>query len=216
HSIEQMKEVSAKRIIDEVKRMFIEENVYDSIKRLYELKFWQQYTNDKESSKLTLRYVRKLQSLLDQHLHLPKASQWFLYFMIHFYVANSIDAIDPFLLTKKKRKLYESIKEIEQINFEQYKTIGELQLALKNISDEAIIFALTMMNLGNKNRIFKYIKKRRSLQPPLTGEDLKRHNVQPGTVYKDILLALEVAMLNEQVTTKEEAEKLLQDYIRTM
>lgn len=216
HSIEQMKEVSAKRIIDEVKRMFIEENVYNSIKRLYELKFWQQYTNNRASSKLALRYVRKLQSLLDKHSNLPKTSKWFLYFMVPFYVANSIDAIGPFLLTKKKRKLYESIKEIEHLTFEQYKTIGELQLALKNISDEAIIFALTMMNLEDEDRILKYVKKRRSLRPLLTGEDLKRHNVQPGPIYKDILLALEVSMLNEQVTTKEEAEKWLQDYIRTM
>src|SRR5699024_5092666 len=62
--IEQMKDVSEQRIIDEVKRMFEEEDVVRAMERLYEVNFWQQYMSEQEgANEQALLHADKLQSL---------------------------------------------------------------------------------------------------------------------------------------------------------
>ncbi len=210
-SMEQMKEVSPNRILNEIKRLYIEEDVQLATERLYDLNFWQQYVG--KHSVPAGSYVPKLQTLLEKYTEATKEEQWFLYFMLPFYVSGTPEALEPFLLTKQKQKLYQSIEEVSQYSFDHCETVGTLQKELKSIPDEAILFVVATRDIAKEDLLLTYIEKRRNLTPLLTGEDLKKYQLPPGPLYKKILLALEEAMLNGEVQTETEAHDWLQSYL---
>lgn len=214
HSIEQMKDVSAKRIIDEIKRMFQEENPVAAMERLYELNFWQQYTQEQSSSKQALNHARKLHNLQMKAAEAINIdNSWFIYFCVPFFSSHNFERVKQFMLTKNERKLYEDIEQLNEISLKTDGTIGELQRKLKSISDLAILFTIARQNLPNETALLDYVKKRHKLKPYITGEDLKRYGLRPGPIYKEILLELEVAMLNGAVQSKEAAIQWLERYI---
>lgn len=213
HSIEQMQDVSAKRIIDEVKRMFEEEDLINAMKRLYELNFWEQYTNEQASSKQALIYAKNLLSL---HNQVVTENRWFSYFCIPFFVADKLEQVEPFILTREERKVYDEITQLSKLSLEDYETKGDLHRELKSINDEAILFAVANQALANGEIIVDYLEKRRHLQTYITGAELKQHGLQPGPIYKDILLALDVAILNDEVDSQATAENWLTNYLANM
>ena len=51
----------------------------------------------------------------------------------------------------------------------------------------------------------QYIENRKKLEQYITGADLILRGLKPGAHFKELLLQLEIATLNKEVTTKEEA-----------
>lgn len=213
-SIEQMKDVSAKRIIDEIKRMFDEENPIVVMARLFELNFWQQYTPKQSSNKEALQHARKLHALQTKFAHIiHDDNSWLVYFCIPFFASANLEKVKQFMLTKSDRKLYEDIQQLTKISLRTKDAIGEFHRKLKSISDLAILFTVAQQNLPNESLILDYILKRQKLKPYVTGEDLKQYGIRPGPIYKEILLELEVLILNDVVQSKEAALRWLERYI---
>lgn len=217
HSIEQMKDVSANRIIDEIKRMFEEEDILLAMGRLYELKFWQQYTVDELSKAESLQHIKKLMELFKGHENeIYKTEQWFTYFCVPFFVSNQLESVEPFVLTKENRKFTEEIKQLKNKTMLTDTTLGSLHRTLHTFSDEAILFVAASDKMKETDLIVNYVRKRRNLKVFLTGNDLKEYGLRPGPAFKDILHALEVATLQGEVTSKETATLWLEQYIANM
>lgn len=216
HSIEKMKDVSANRIIYEIKRMFQEEDVIQSMRRLYELNFWQQYTGDSSYKSEAITQVTKLHQLYKQVNQLDHSNVWFAYFCVPFYVSNDMERMERFVLTKENRKLYDEIIQLNHMELAQLQTKAELHRSLKSISDTAILFSVASERLMNETIIIRYIEKRRHLQPYITGAHLKKHGLPPGPIYKEILFQLEIAMLQGLVNSAKTAESWLIDYIEKL
>ena len=216
-SMEQMRGVSANRIIHEIKRMFQEENVVKVMRRLYELDFWQQFTGEQSVAEQAMTTVEKLQSL---QTYLSDESQknehWFIYFCIPFFAADRFNQTERFILTKHHRQIYEDIKQLTKISLEEYASKGALHRQLKSLNDESIIFIIASRKLPNETIIVQYVNERHSLRPYITGEQLKQYGLQPGPVFKKILLELEVAMLDDEIQSRKTAEDWLQQYIEKL
>lgn len=219
HSIEQMKDVSETRIIDEIKRLFQEENPMHVTNRLYSLNFWQQYINDNSSSKNAIIVTQKLYELLNwakTNILNKQLNEWFIYFLVPFFVAEKYEQAKPFALKKAERKiLYESMQLINE-PITPIKQLGQLQLKLKAISDETILFTVALQHILDEKLVKQYLIKRQSIPTFITGDELKQYGLKPGPMYKEILLQLEVAILNDDVQSKSDAQKWLENYLSSL
>lgn len=214
HSIERMKNLSANRIIDEMKRIFTEVNPMQAIKRLFELHFWQQFGVSSES--LEESYAHTEQVGKTYALQQNKKPSWFTYFIIPFFTEGNIQEAKQFALTKEDIKFLQEVEVLtNNREWQTMERVGDFQRFLKNHSDEAILFIIATGNFPNKDVILSYLKKRQQLSPLLTGKDLIDKGMKPGASFSKILLELEIAILNGEVNTKEEAFVWLQKQLLT-
>lgn len=216
HSIEKVKDLSENRIIDEMKRLFMGHHPARTMQRLFELQFWQQFGVKDASKQASCTHAHRLDKLSEKYKTILNGwkPNWFTYFLIPFYDEGNIDLVNKFILTKKAAKLLQESIELKGLyNLEQIKRIGDLQRVLKNYSDEAILFFIAKLALENEQLMITYLQKRSNLQTYLTGEDLIKQGLKPSTYFSELLLELEVAVLNEEVTSKEAAMLWLQKQI---
>lgn len=213
HSIERVKDLSANRVVDEMEKLFAEANPGRSMKRLFELQFWQQYGVKDTRNETSCQHADSLCTLYLDYLSGTKPC-WFSYFVIPFYAEGNLDTVKEFALTKKASKF---LKELLQLNdlkqWQSMEEVGGFQRFLKDYSDEAILFVVSNKSLVNKEIIVEYVQSRHHLPTLLTGEDLIKHGLKPGRYFSEILLELEVAMLNGEIKTKGEATVWLQRHI---
>src|SRR5699024_3004518 len=218
NSIEQMKDVSAKRIIDEVKRMFEEEDVVRAMERLYEVNFWQQYMKEQEgANKQALLHADKLQALYENMASkLSLRKDWFIFYCVPFYTADQLQAVEAFILTRDNRKLYEALRHAKTISLDDYESIGALHRVLKRLSTEAILFMIASRTIINETIVLDYLVKRQSIVTYMTGQDLKALGLPPGPQFKSILLEVEVAALNGEVDSQISAKEWVTQYIASL
>ncbi|CAG0942374.1 A-adding tRNA nucleotidyltransferase [Anaerolineae bacterium] len=85
---------------------------------------------------------------------------------------------------------------------------------LEEYSDAALaIFAIATDDARVCERVAVFRERLRGIAPELTGEDLKRMNIPPGPVYRDILTRLRDARLDGKIASRMEEEALVRQFI---
>lgn len=209
-SIERVKDLSVNRLMGEMKQVFGEANAARSLHRLFELEFWQQFEVDGKRIETSSAHAEQLQFLYTQSTLNEKPS-WFDYFFIPFYDQGSISEAEYFALTKRNMKFIQEIKGLKEFKeWDKVEELGSYQRLLKEYSDEALMFYISGKSLQNESLIIEYIQKRKNIPTLLTGADLIKSGLKPGARFAELLLELEVAILNDIVSNKPEAERWLE------
>lgn len=212
-SIEKVKDLSAHRIVEEMSKLFTEGHPAKIIRRLFELKFWQQFGVSEEVCEISCNHAENLYKIYEQETSTCTPS-WFIYFFLPFYYDEKFTAAKSFALTKPTARLLQEITDLK--GFHQWGDIqekGEFQRFLKDYSDEAILFIVANKSFKNESLIREYLETRRNLPTLLTGEDLIKRGLKPSSFFSEVLLELEVAVLNDKVKTKAEAEAWLESQL---
>ncbi|SOC40654.1 CBS domain-containing protein [Salinicoccus kekensis] len=213
NSMARMRDLSAHRIVEEMKRLFKDEDPPGTIKRLFKLTFWQQFGVDDGSAEQS--YIHAGQLKMFYEIHKPPAGQkarWFNYFAIPFFTSKKMYLMSQFSLTKRNNKFLQDIRNLSDMEgVERIREPGEFHRFLKHYEDEAIIFMIAKENMENEDIITSYLKRRIDMPIFLTGEDLIREGMKPGPHFRGILLDLEVAVLNGEINSRDEAVEWLHE-----
>ncbi|KUO50507.1 MAG: hypothetical protein APF76_07590 [Desulfitibacter sp. BRH_c19] len=219
NSVELIESVSNPRIAHELKILFKETNVINSIRRLNYLRVWYHLLGfDVNQSKLT--QVANLNNSLKKLLKsTDKNISWICYLAIVLYNTEEwVDKLDKYTLNNFDRKVIRDIKYCKENWDEIFKshdniTPGFVHRIFKKISFDAILFMATMEPTCYNKLIINYLIERSRLSIPLQGADLKDLNVKPGPIYKTILAKLEEAYLDREFHDKDGAKRWVLDYL---
>lgn len=204
HSIDQVRDLSAQRIVEEMKRIFKEKHSIMAIERLFDLQFWQQFAVTEAVKEKVLPQAEKLEKLFATYL--GERPNWFEYFLLPFYEADELTELQKFALTRKELKLLQELATLkEHGEFANLATLASLHEALKPISSQAILLYISSNNVINEQLIVEYVQKRQAMETYLTGGDLIQAGFKPGESFSQILLQQEIAILTGEITSKEEA-----------
>lgn len=217
HSIDKVKALTPNRIIEEMKRLFKEGNPSSVMHRLFALNFWQQFGIQSKNKESSCQMSKKLKSnyfeLAEERLVESDEPSWFNYFLIPFYKSSTIHTASRFALTKADMKLLEEVIHLDKYNkWNDVTKVGSYHPDLKEYSTEAILFMLSTGLIKNSQLVKAYVKSRQALPRYFTGEDLVKQGLKPGPFFSNLFLQLEVAQLNDEITSKEEAEKWLEAF----
>ncbi|WP_153732106.1 CBS domain-containing protein [Sporosarcina obsidiansis] len=222
-SIDKVKQLTPHRINEEMKRLFSEGKPQDVIHRLFDLQVWQQLGIDEKQLEPSIAAAETLQKIHyelaqnDSNLPMDDWPDWFDYFLLPFYCNSSLHAAERFALKKKELKLLEEIMDVSgNKQCEESMTPGDYHLFLSGHSDEAILFILAADQISHRQSVIDYLHHRRNLTKYITGSDLVKAGLQPSPFFSEILLRVEVSQLNGDISSKEEAEKWLEEYLCTL
>lgn len=216
HSIDKVKNLSAERVLNEMERLFLEEDPIRAIDRLYELTFWHQLGVSDKSRQDSNKHAKKLQTLYKKETILIEQPTSFQYLLIPFYNSDNLAKVERFAITKNNARFLREIMDLKQKDIAQLQNIEELHNTLKIYSNDAIAFVLTTNKSQNFDLIISYLYKRDLLKPLLIGEDLSQLGIKPGPLYSKIFNELEMNVLTEQITTKDEAIKWVKQFIKKL
>ena len=216
HSIDKIKDLSKKRILNEMELLFAEIAPAQVIKRLFAINFWQQFDITSNVSRLCEKHAERLANYFTkrdiQQLTL-RTNESFKYFLIPFYYDKKLLTAKAFALKKHERKLIdELIKAFEQPIAKQ-RQLGDVHRLLKNVSNDAILFMIADKTFTNNDLLYNYLFKRLSIPTYITGEDLLAKGIKRGPIYAQLLFQLEIAILNEEITSAEEANEWLDEKV---
>lgn len=214
NSMARMKDLSAHRIVEEMKRMFKDEKPPETIRRLFELQFWQQFGADDDIREESFVHASRMDMVYDRHPHFQSNKiSWFDYFVIPFYHSGKSHLAKTFALTRQNNKFLQDIRDLTEIDgWEKTEGVGDFHRFLKDFTDDAILFFISKEHFENEDIIVSYVEKRHDIPPILTGEDLIQQGLKPGRQFREILMELDVAVLNGEIKTKEAALEWLDKY----
>ncbi|WP_028309520.1 CBS domain-containing protein [Desulfitibacter alkalitolerans] len=218
NSVELIESVSNPRIANELKILFRETNVVNSIRRLNYLRIWYHlFGFDINQAKLTQvatldKIYKKLGKSLDEGI------AWICYLGVILYNTDEwIDRLNRYALNNFDRKV---IKDIEysrniwiKLSNGQKITPGFLHKIFKKTSFNAILFMATVEPTCYNNMMINYLKQRTGLIIPIQGLDLKDMGIKPGPIYKLILAKLEEAYLDGKFRDKDGAKRWVREYL---
>ena len=208
HSIDQVQDLSTDRIISEMKRLFKEHYPTSVIRRLFELKFWQQFgvEADKiQASNAHAKRLHKLHKSQAKHGIQLEEPNWFSYFIIPFFHERDYKRAEAFALTRQDKKYVKEVfRLIDSLSFIE-ENLGKLHADLHQFSKEAICFLIAAKSTKESRILLEYVNKRSNLPIQIKGRDLQQLGLTPGPHFSNILLQLEMLMLNEEISTEAEA-----------
>lgn len=222
-SIDKVIHLSPQRINEEMIRLFTEGKPQEVIRRLFELNVWQQFgvnENQLEASVATaenLEHIYNEQVRKISNLQIAEKPSWFNYFLLPFYCNDSLYAAEKFTLRKNRKNLLEEVMELQRHGqWKESTQTGDYHLFLHHFSDEAILFILVADQVPYLESVIAYLYNRNTLQNYLNGADLVKAGLKPGPTFSTILLQLEVSQLNGEVSSKEDADQWLEEYLCTL
>lgn len=220
NSIDKVKELTASRIIEEMKRLFKEGNPAAVNARLFALNFWRQFNVDAACKEVSCHASRILQTnyqkFAEKGLLKDEQASWFNYFLLPLYMNKTIDDARKFALTKEDVHLLDEIIHLMSYTlWDEVKHVGEYHSDLTDYSTEAIVFILAAHTMNNKALVEEYLVKRHTLPKYFSGQDLMARGLKPGPFFSTLFLQLEISQLNEEVTSEKDAEKWLETFIHT-
>lgn len=214
HSIARIKDLSVNRIVHEMERLLTVDYPAKTIQRLFELQFWQQYEIEEGKGEASYQHADRLHTMVTELPHVNL--DWYAYFFIPFYQEGNIVAAKRFALTKQAMKLLEELGDLtNEQQWKQVQNVGELHRFLKDYSDEVILFITANLNHEQKQLIIHYLIQRYQLPTFLTGADLIKEGLKPSKLFSTLLLDLDVAVLNGEITSKKAAIEWVQQQIKT-
>ncbi|WP_078555215.1 CBS domain-containing protein [Bacillus alkalicellulosilyticus] len=198
-SIYTIKDVSPSRLLVEFKKLFQEGLPYQAMSRLNSVGFWMGLTG-KSLTEHELTMVKQLTHSFSAQ------SDWFYYLLFSFlHRACWEEKIEPYIETKRQRKIANEIKELFTIRTKNDLLLGELHRQFSHISLETIRFLSICME-PQKILLLEYLEKRQKLVDiGFRGDELQNLNIKPGPIYKKAILTSEIAFMNNVFTTKEQA-----------
>lgn len=214
HSIAKVKQLSAERIINEMKRLFIEEDPLKVMRRLYELTFWQQYSLNESSKDLSCHLLNKLKKHHNEHkdLFLNNDLIWFQQFIIPFFVDDQLSEVERFAITKQDAAFLREVTLLKEKRLNELDEYKDIHRVLKDYSSDVIMFSTVLQEVKDDQLILDYLRKRKDLQPLVTGHDLQEIGLKPSPLYSEIFFNLEVLMLTGEVASKEAAIDWIQQF----
>ena len=217
NSIGRIKDLSEDRMIGQMKALFNDRAPSKAMLRLFDLHFWRQFDIQDECRESSTIHVKQLEGIYDRVFEEEYTINWINYFAIPFYQSEVLDKIEPYLMSRGDRKFIQDVKALmNQSELLEMETAWELHPKLKNYSNEAILFFVTARPDTNAEPIVDYLVRRQKLVNYLTGEDMINEGYKPGKYFRNILLALEVAVLNGEVDSRESAiEWLLKNHSKS-
>jgi len=212
NSIELVASVSDSRIANELKILFRETNVVNSIDRLNYLRIWHTlfgFDIDKVKFSQVVNLDKSYKELGD---NIDENTAWICYLAVILYNTNEwIDILNRYTLNSSDRKVIKGIKYCkdhwDKITDKSKITPGFLHKIFKDTSFNAILFMATVEPTCYNNMIVNYLKQRRNLILPIQGMDLKEMGIKPGPIYKLLLAELEEAYLDGDIKDKDDAKK---------
>lgn len=209
-SIERVKDVSANRIVEEMKRLFKEDDPAYAVQRLFELHFWQQFGVEEVQAEKSIQHAKQLYESY-QIRNDEDEVHWFSYFAIPFFHEGNVDQAKTFALSRKNAKFLQEVIALQtSTQWRKSKNIGELHRSLKDYSDDVLLFVRAEKEDAIQADLLQYVQQRRVLPTLLTGQDLIAQGLKPSALFSRILLELDVAMLNGEIETKSEAQVWLE------
>lgn len=209
-SIDRVRDVSANRIVEEMKRLFKEDNPSFAVQRLFELHFWQQFGVDEIQAEKSTQHAKQLQESYKISNYADNF-HWFSYFMIPFFYEGNIGRAKAFALSRKDAKFLQEIVALQTSKqWKKSDNIGELHRSLKDYSDEVLLFFSAAEEDTIQSDLLQYVQQRSALPTLLTGKDLIEQGLKPSALFSRILLELDVAILNGEIETKKEAQVWLE------
>src|SRR5699024_3843514 len=186
-SMDKIKQLSAYRILEDIAKIFTENNPAYAIQRLFDLQFWQQFEVNDTTAVKSKQHATKFSKLYTNYtttLEINDTPNWFAYFIIPFYEDGKDQCIKKFALTKDNVQFLKELSLLKSYQkCENFKTPVNCHLALKDYSDEAILFYISKYSFENEEIIITYIYKRYHLEKFLTGKDLIQQGLQPGSYF---------------------------------
>jgi tRNA nucleotidyltransferase (CCA-adding enzyme) len=222
-SSEQLGALSAARIGHELEKLFGEVSVSPAraIRRLEHFRFFSSLGASESDRTPCFSHAEQLERLsAEWEKETPgQLPGWFAYFLLPFYYKNRLAEAKRFALTKKDMRLLKEISELSEMKqtepWQMAQTGGELHRLCKRFSPGALLFIAAGYEPGRQQELMcHYIRKREAMPVYLTGDDLIRHGLSPGASFSAILLDLEVAVLDEQIQSREQALAWLENLVR--
>lgn len=216
YSIEKIKDLSKKRILNEMELLFTEIPPHLVIKRLFAINFWQQFNIQSNTVSQCEQHAKQLRRYLAKdsvNQFTFKTEAAFKYFLIPFFQDDQLDEAKSFALKKHERKMIEELSEVSIQSLEQEKQLGHIHRHLNNISKDTILFLITSNQLTNHQFVYDYLLQRQSLPTYVTGDDLLAKGIKRGPIFAKLLFELDVAILNGDINSKEEANKWIDEQL---
>ena len=212
NSIDQVRELTPTRVVDQLKKLFSEGTPSNMIGRLFELNFWHQFNIE------TVHEIRSKEIAENLAMHYQAFDQecpsWFNFFLIPFYCQENLEMARTYALTKSDMKLLTEITHLQAFDeWHHQQNIGDYHAELKKYSSEAIIFVLASGLFEDKEQMIIYLERRSQLCNYFTGEDLMVLGMQPGPMFSKVLLQLEIEQLNGEIQSKEQAEQWITRFV---
>lgn len=214
--MDKIRALSTTRLYQELRKLFSEPFPEKSLKRLFQLQFWKQLGISRQAATPSSFHAKQLTMLtasLERAKVLDKKLNWFLYLLIPFYQDDQLERAQSLALTKQESKLLKEILALKNVEQWPQNNLGEMHRLAHQYAAHALLFHASLCTEEFQQLLVNYLRKRKELTSLLTGEDLKKQGLKPGPEFRQILFELEVAMLNDEVTTRKEALSWLKRYI---
>ncbi|MBU8908957.1 CBS domain-containing protein [Desertibacillus haloalkaliphilus] len=222
-SVDQVALLSKQRVIHELKSLLTENEPITAIERLRVIGFWDHLIGQNLVLNHTLTLAKQIQktsknqckNLKPQHEEGKTSELWFCYFISLFYGHEGWEhKVAAYAMHRKHQELIKQIVHFDEEKAKGAFTLANLHYLFKHFHDEAILFiAAKEENSDVHDLIITYVKKWNDFSPLLTGTDLKQAGIQPGPIFSKILLAVEVAYLQNQISTKNDAIQWLHEHL---
>lgn len=211
NSIDHVKSLTPNRLVVQMEKLFHEGDPSAVIRRLFEIKFWQQFGVEEQVAEQTVEAAKRLQQLyevfgpMDGKVVTRFIPNWFDYFILPFMNSGELTSAYSFALTKPLIKQVEELQALLKAEPFAERTIEQYHLRLKHLSTEAILIGVASGRLDDDPTLRVYLEKRAQLPTYVTGQTLMGLGLKPGPKFKEFLLRLEIEQLNGDVTSLEEA-----------
>ncbi|WP_051556695.1 CBS domain-containing protein [Alkalihalobacterium bogoriense] len=213
-SINGLKNISSKRLIAEVKRLFQEAQVGAIMQRLNSLLFWETFIG-RSLKKQDFDTIEKLTSSIRKaKLDYKPTQHWFYYFLLPFMEANENEVLKLWETEAKaeRKQVIECTQLVSKWKGILFTSLGQYHKHLHKYDDfPLILFSLYLTQKEQQERLLEYVWKRKTIPPLITGSDLASLITPAGPIYKTIILDIETRYLNNQIQTREQAVAWLKE-----
>lgn len=213
-SIDKIRELSTARIMNELYKLFEEEQPLQAIHRLYEINFWQALSKEISSSELALLHGKKFMQVLQDFTVFDNLKPIHFHFIVlPFFQSHAVaHGIKQLAQRKAEHTFLNEIKHIAEVMQNSTAlSLGELHYHFRHINELSLLFYTSHPEqLRHLASMREYLTKRQTIPKLLTGEDLIKANILQGPQFSKLLTDIEIAYLLGQVKDRSEALYWLQ------
>ncbi len=120
---------------------------------------------------------------------------------------------EDFPLSNQETKIINDFKKLDNIrrDIQSTKRNSQLYYLLINI-DEKVVKTISALYPGLSYKIKKFYALKK-IKPLISGEDLKKMNIQPGPVFKELLNGIHKMQLDRKIKNRKQIKEILQKWV---